>query len=103
MALMTPEEANEWIRKFISDDDPQEQSPPLVESVARQEKPPLSWADFRAIMVSYCSARKWEIIFGDEDDRSLLIYAHEESPVPSPSSEISEEELQRMEAFILAD
>jgi hypothetical protein len=75
MESMTPEEANAWLERFISNEDWPEFSAKAKETTPGQEKQPLSWEEFRAIMVSYCSARQWEIIFDEEDERSLLICA----------------------------
>lgn len=68
------EKANDWLEWLIPDD-PQEQSPKIEENAPGQKKRPLIWAEFAARLERYCNVRQWEIIFRDEDDRSLLIYA----------------------------
>jgi hypothetical protein len=78
MKLMTPEEANAWLERLISDADWPEFSAKAKESTPGQEKQPLSWSDFLAIMVRYCNARHWKIIIGEEGDMSLAIFAHED-------------------------
>lgn len=80
MDTITAEEANEWIRWLIADDGLPAQSPNTKEDVPWEQKQPLSWAEFTARLERYCNARRWEIILGEEDERSLLIYAPEEQP-----------------------
>jgi hypothetical protein len=65
-------------QRLLEDDNPQEQSPTSKDSVAWQGERPLSWSDFQAILVSYCNARQWKILCGEEDDMSLAIFAHQE-------------------------
>jgi hypothetical protein len=77
MESITPEATNILLQLFESDNPP-EQSPTSENSVAWQGKCPLSWSDFRAILLSYCHARHWEITFGEENDMSLAIFANED-------------------------
>jgi hypothetical protein len=78
MNTTTPEEANEYISKFIADEDLPEQSPVSEESIPWQEKPPSSWAEFLGILKSYSEYKGWEIIVGTVEDMSLAIFAHED-------------------------
>lgn len=102
MNTITPENADEHFRRLIGGE-PLEPSLHTAGSVPWVEIQPLSWADFLAILVNYCHARQWEIIYDSPDKLSLAIFARPDSPAPTPATQLSEEELQRMQDFILAD
>jgi hypothetical protein len=77
MEPITAETAEEHLRRLI-EGEPLEPSLPAADSVPWEEKRLLSWSEFLAILVSYCRARQWEILFDSVSDFSLAIFAREE-------------------------
>jgi hypothetical protein len=74
MERMTPEEANAWIDRFISDEEWPEQSSSSENSAPQEETHPLSWSEFLSILSRYCEHRGWELISDDPTDCSLIIF-----------------------------
>lgn len=76
MEPIPAEVANEFIRRLIEGES-LEPLPYGADSVPWAAQRPLRWPDFLALLVSYCHARQWEIIYDSPGDFSLAIFAHE--------------------------
>jgi hypothetical protein len=90
MELMTPEEANVWLERFISDGEWPEQLPNSQNSVPQEKKQLLSWSEFHSLMGRYCEYRGWQILSDGPGDFSLAIFATREDPATDRTEALQE-------------
>jgi hypothetical protein len=81
METITPEAvkaANAYIDQFLEDGKPVTEADSPDQEVPWEQKRPLSWADFLAILVRYSEQRGWEVIYDSVDDLAVAIFAHDD-------------------------
>jgi hypothetical protein len=82
-SMITPEEANAWLHKFIVDEDSPGEVVTSKQSIPWQESPPTSWIEFLTLMSRFTEAMGWELDYDTAEDMALIIFGHEDSVTDS--------------------